>query len=81
MIVSVGWSMAQASVDRPVNIWGDNREARSCGVAARLAEMEGARVTLKRLRSGDSIVEEKAVMERKRVPDFIESRLSGVLFL
>jgi ERCC4-type nuclease len=42
--------------------------------------MEGVTVTVKRLRTGDYLIEGKALLERKRVPDFLESLRQGRLF-
>ncbi len=42
--------------------------------------MEGVSVTRKRLRTGDYLIEGKAVLERKRVPDFLASLFGGRLF-
>jgi ERCC4-type nuclease len=64
----------------PIRIWVDDREARGSLVAARLAGIEGVSVTAKRLRTGDYLIEGKAVLERKRVPDFLESLRQGRLF-
>lgn len=63
-----------------VSIWVDDREARMCGVATRLAEMQGVTVGAKRIQTGDYLIEEKAVLERKRVPDFLKSLAEGRLF-
>lgn len=72
--------MGADSNGQPIRIWVDDREARGSGIAARLAGMEGVFVTVKRLRTGDYLIEGKAVMERKRVPDFLESLRLGRLF-
>ncbi len=42
--------------------------------------MEGVSVLVRRLRTGDYLIEGKAVLERKRVPDFLESLRQGRLF-
>ncbi len=42
--------------------------------------MEGVFVGVKRLRTGDYLIEGKAVLERKRVPDFLDSMFVGRLF-
>jgi ERCC4-type nuclease len=42
--------------------------------------MEGVPVAVKRLRTGDYLIEGKAVLERKRVHDFLESLRQGRLF-
>jgi ERCC4-type nuclease len=47
---------------------------------ARLAELEGVVIAVKRLRTGDVLIEGKAVLERKRVADFLESLFDGRLF-
>ena len=57
----------------------DDREARGCGVA-RLLTGEGAAVSVRRLRVGDYVIEGRAVLERKRVPDFLWSLFEGRLF-
>ncbi|MDP1830430.1 MAG: ERCC4 domain-containing protein [Geothrix sp.] len=72
--------MGAGSNGQPIRIWVDDREARGSGIAARLAEMEGVFVTVKRLRTGDYLIEGKAVLERKRVADFLESLRQGRLF-
>jgi DNA excision repair protein ERCC-4 len=64
----------------PVRIWVDDREARGCSIASQLSEREGVSVIVKRLRTGDYLIEGKAVLERKRVPDFLESLRQGRLF-
>ena len=64
----------------PIQIWVDDREARGSGMAARLAAASGVAVGVKRLRTGDYLVEGKALIERKRVPDFLESLRAGRLF-
>jgi DNA excision repair protein ERCC-4 len=65
---------------QPIRIWVDDREARGASIAARLAAMEGVSVVVKRLRTGDYLIEGKAVLERKRVRDFLESLRQGRLF-
>lgn len=72
--------MSRDSSEQPIRIWVDDREARGSGIAARLVEMEGVSVAVKRLRTGDYLIEGKAVLERKRVPDFLESLRQGRLF-
>jgi DNA excision repair protein ERCC-4 len=72
--------LGTGSNGQPIRIWVDDREARGSGIAARLAAMEGASVTVKRLRTGDYLIEGKAVLERKRVTDFLESLRQGRLF-
>lgn len=67
-------------VDEGIRIWVDDREARGSGIATRLAQMQGVSITVKRLRTGDYLIEGKAVLERKRVPDFLESLRQGRLF-
>ena len=49
-------------------------------MVARLAGAAGVDVGVKRLRTGDYLIEGKAVIERKRVPDFLESLRAGRLF-
>ena len=68
------------SGDGPIRIWVDDREARASGMVARLAVAPGVAVAVKRLRTGDYLVEGKAAIERKRVPDFLESLRAGRLF-
>jgi ERCC4-type nuclease len=58
----------------------DDREARGSCVASMLAHMGDVSVGVKRLRTGDYLIEGKAVLERKRVPDFLESLFAGRLF-
>jgi len=72
--------MDAGSNGQPIHIWVDDREARESRLAARLSEMEGVSVTVKRLRTGDYLIEGKAVLERKRVPDFLGSLFEGRLF-
>ncbi len=72
--------MGASSNGQAIHIWVDDREARGSGLVARLAEMEGVSVTVKRLRTGDYLIEGKAVLERKRVPDFLGSLFEGRLF-
>jgi ERCC4-type nuclease len=72
--------MDGGSSGEPIRIWVDDREARGAEVAARLAKEEGVFVGVKRLRTGDYLIEGKALLERKRVPDFMESLLDGRLF-
>jgi ERCC4-type nuclease len=57
----------------------DDREARGCGVSLLLTG-KGATVSVRRLRVGDYVIEGKAVLERKRVPDFLSSLFEGRLF-
>lgn len=72
--------MSDGSGGQPIRIWVDDREARGSGVAARLAEMEGVSIAVKRLRAGDYLIEGKTLLERKRVPDFLASLFDGRLF-
>ncbi len=72
--------MGAGSAGQAIRIWVDDREARGSVLVARLAEMAGVSVAVKRLRTGDYLIEEKAVLERKRVPDFLESLRQGRLF-
>ncbi len=72
--------MRDGSGGPPIRIWVDDREARGSGIMARLAEMADVAVEVKRLRTGDYLIEGKAVLERKRVPDFLESLFDGRLF-
>lgn len=68
------------AVSEPVRIWVDDREARGAPVASMLQAMEGVWVGVKRLSTGDYLIEGKALLERKRVPDFLESLKTGRLF-
>lgn len=79
-ISSARWIVGADSNGPPVRIWVDDREARGSGIAARLAALEGVSITVKRLKTGDYLIEGKAVLERKRVPDFLESLVDGRLF-
>jgi ERCC4-type nuclease len=63
-----------------IQIWVDDREARKSGIATKLAAAEGVSIAVKRLRAGDYLIEGKAVLERKRVPDFLGSLFDGRLF-
>lgn len=72
--------MGEGSCGQLIRIWVDDREARGSGAVARLVEMKDVSVTVKRLRAGDYLIEGKAVLERKRVPDFLESLFDGRLF-
>lgn len=72
--------MDEGSSKPPLRIRVDDREARGSGVAALLREVEGVAVDVKWLRTGDYLIEGKAVLERKRVPDFLESLRQGRLF-
>ncbi len=72
--------MGRGSDVEPIRIWVDDREARSSGMMARFAAAPGVAAGVKRLRTGDYLVEGKAVIERKRVPDFLESLRAGRLF-
>jgi DNA excision repair protein ERCC-4 len=63
-----------------VRIWVDDREARSSNVASLLAGMNDVLLIVKRLRTGDYLIEGKAVLERKRVEDFLVSLQQGRLF-
>lgn len=63
-----------------IRIWVDDRESRSSSIARRLSEAEGVSVVVKRLRTGDYLIEGKALVERKRVRDFLESLKEGRLF-
>jgi len=67
-------------MDEGIRIWVDDREARGSGIATRLAQMQGVSITVKRLRAGDYLIEGKAVLERKQVPDFLGSLFDGRLF-
>ena len=49
-------------------------------MVSRLGASTDVVVGVKRLRTGDYLVEGKAVIERKRVPDFLESLRAGRLF-
>lgn len=72
--------MGDDSNRQPIHIWIDDREARGSGLAGRLSEMEGVSIAVKRLRTGDYLIEGKAVLERKRVSDFLGSLFEGRLF-
>jgi DNA excision repair protein ERCC-4 len=72
--------MGDGSCGPLIRIWVDDREARGSGISAQLAAMEGVSVIGKRLRAGDYLIEGKAVLERKRVPDFLGSLFDGRLF-
>lgn len=63
-----------------IRIWVDDRESRSSGIAGKLQKMETLSVVVKRLRTGDYLIEGKVVLERKRVRDFLESLKEGRLF-
>ena len=63
-----------------MRIWVDDRESRGCGIAGLLAERADVSVAVKRLLTGDYVIEGKAVLERNRVPDFLESLRQGRLF-
>lgn len=63
-----------------IRIWVDDRESRSSGIAEKLQKMETLSVVVKRLRTGDYLIEGKVVLERKRVRDFLESLKEGRLF-
>lgn len=63
-----------------IRIWVDDREARGAAVATRLAAMETLSIGVRRLLTGDYLIEGKAILERKRVPDFLESLRTGRLF-
>ncbi|NWJ40596.1 MAG: nuclease [Geothrix sp.] len=63
-----------------IRVWVDDREARGSAVAAQLAAMKDVSIMVKRLRTGDYLIEGKAVLERKRVRDFLESLRQGRLF-
>ena len=72
--------MGGDSSGQPIRIWVDDREARGSGIASKLADMEGVSLIVKRLQTGDFLIEGKAVLERKRVQDFLESLRQGRLF-
>ncbi|MCX6547814.1 MAG: helix-hairpin-helix domain-containing protein [Acidobacteria bacterium] len=76
----MGWDVRGGSGGATIRIVVDDRESRIAIVGALLAQMEGVTVTVKRLQTGDYFIEEKAVLERKRVPDFLESLFQGRLF-
>ncbi|GLH73733.1 multidrug MFS transporter [Geothrix limicola] len=67
-------------MDDPIRIWMDDREARGSGIANLFADMKDVSLAVKRLRVGDYVIEGKAVLERKRVPDFLGSLFDGRLF-
>ncbi len=72
--------MGEGFCGQLIRIWVDDREARGSEIVGRLAEMKDVSVAMKRLRAGDYLIEGKAVLERKRVPDFLESLFDGRLF-
>ena len=74
------WDVRASSGGATIRIVVDDRESRIASVGALLAQMEGVTVTVKILQTGDYFIEEKAVLERKRVPDFLESLFQGRLF-
>lgn len=63
-----------------IRIWVDDRESRSSGLVEKLMKMESVSVGVKRLQTGDYLIEGKVVLERKRVRDFLESLKAGRLF-
>jgi DNA excision repair protein ERCC-4 len=66
-------------VKRPITITIDHRESRSPVVAA-LRESTGIATTLARLDCGDYLIDNRFLVERKTLPDLIESIKSGRLF-
>ena len=72
--------MQGGSVGSTIRIVVDDRESRGSSVTNLLARMEGVAATVRRLRTGDYLIEDKALLERKRVPDFLESLFDGRLF-
>ncbi len=76
----MGWDVRGGSGGATILIVVDDRESRIARVGGLLAQMEGVTVTVKILQTGDYFIEEKAVLERKRVPDFLESLFQGRLF-
>jgi ERCC4-type nuclease len=63
-----------------IRIWVDDRERRSSGVSEMLTGSDAVSVVVKRLRTGDYLIEGKAILERKRVRDFLASLKEGCLF-
>ena len=53
--------MVESSVGQTIRIQVDDREARGSSIASRLAAVEGVSVAVKRLRTGDYLIAEKAV--------------------
>ncbi len=74
------WDVEGGSGGAKIKIVVDDREARGSRVGALLCRVEDVAVSVRRLRTGDYLIEEKAVLERKRVPDFLESLFEGRLF-
>lgn len=72
--------MGENSCKPAIQIQVDDREARGSVIARRLMEMKDVSLTVKRLKFGDYVIEAKAVLERKRVPDFLESLFDSRLF-
>lgn len=60
-------------------IWVDDRE-RGSGVLAALEEIDEADVTVRRLSTGDYLVSEKLMVERKSLPDLARSVVDGRFF-
>lgn len=63
--------------EEKVHIYVDQRE-RNSGIAKRLSEM-GANVEVKQLKVADFLVSERVAVERKTVPDFLQSLIDGRL--
>lgn len=74
------WELEDGSGGAKIQIVVDDREARGSRVGALLGRVEDVAVSVRRLRTGDYLIEEKAVLERKRVPDFLASLFEGRLF-
>ena len=66
-------------IDPAIDVVADDREAGS-GVVQALTEMEGVRVRMERLKTGDYFVDGRCLFERKTVADFASSIIDGRLF-
>ncbi len=60
----------------PLHILVDDREDRT-SIAMRLAASGEVRITRKRLKTGDYLIEGRVIAERKRIPDFLASLCDG----
>ncbi|MDP2876984.1 MAG: ERCC4 domain-containing protein [Holophaga sp.] len=65
--------------ETPMRIFVDDRESRS-RVLEYLEATEGTQVIRKRLKTGDYLIEDRVIAERKRIPDFLTSLCDGRLF-